>query len=159
MFEKKTTQLLDQETLPSLLLPVCSRNGLELEFTLQLTYIEGLMKDWIICQLSSVVKYSQNQNIHSYFSRKANSILIQVIVLHVHFSIARLWNVWWKYNYPVFTVSPLLWLFVYDECLYYYDHRVFWFRLLMWFPDRLSLIQLIVPVFLRQLAANTLLNI
>jgi len=45
MFEKKTTQLLDQETLPSLLLLVGSRNGLELAFTLKLTYIEGLMKD------------------------------------------------------------------------------------------------------------------
>jgi len=60
---------LQQETLPFLLsILVGSRNRLEPDFTIKLNKIEGLMEDWLKCQISLLIKYRQNQNqkIHYY---------------------------------------------------------------------------------------------
>ena len=40
-----------------------SRNGFERDFTIELKSIEGLMKDWLKCQISPLVQYRQNQTV------------------------------------------------------------------------------------------------
>ena len=45
---------------PHYLVLVCSRNGFECDFKLELNYIEGVMEDWLRYEISFLVKYRQN---------------------------------------------------------------------------------------------------
>ena len=47
---------------PYCLVLVGSRNGFERDFTIELKWNEGLMEDWLKCQIISLVKYRQNPN-------------------------------------------------------------------------------------------------
>ena len=72
---------LQQETLPFLLsILVGSRNRLEPDFTIKLNKIEGLMEDWLKCQISPLIKYRQNQKIHYYNTTDATSQKIRGVV-------------------------------------------------------------------------------
>ena len=53
---------LSKKLYPYCLVLVGSRNRFERGFTIKLKQIEGLMKDWLKCQLSPLVKYRQNKN-------------------------------------------------------------------------------------------------
>ena len=46
---------------PYCLVLVGSRNGFVRDFTINLNKIEGLMEDWLKCQISPLIKYRQNQ--------------------------------------------------------------------------------------------------
>ena len=55
---------LSKKLYPYCLVLVGSRNGFERIFTIKLKWIEGLMEDWLKCQISPLVKYRQNQTIY-----------------------------------------------------------------------------------------------
>jgi len=61
----KLLVLSDVVSLSKKLYPYClvlagSRNGFEHDFTIVLNQIEGLMEDWLKCQIRPLVKYRQN---------------------------------------------------------------------------------------------------
>ena len=58
---KASVVSLTKKLYPNCLALVGSRNGFERDFTIELKLIEGLMEDWLKCQISSLVKYRQNR--------------------------------------------------------------------------------------------------
>ena len=52
---------LSKKLYPYCLVLVGSRNGFELDITIELNHNVGLMEDWLKCQISPLVKYRQNQ--------------------------------------------------------------------------------------------------
>ena len=57
---------LSKKLYPYCLVLVGSRNGLERDITIKLKQIEGLMEDWLKCQISPLVEYRQKGFIMRY---------------------------------------------------------------------------------------------
>ena len=51
---------LSKKLYPDCLVLVGSRKGFERDFTIKLNWVEGLMVDWLKCQISPLIEYSQN---------------------------------------------------------------------------------------------------
>ena len=77
---------LSKKHYPYCLVLVGSRNGFERDFTIALKGIEGLMEDWLKCQISLLVKYRQNQTVQwLFFISWIGTVLSNFAYNHVDF--------------------------------------------------------------------------
>ena len=85
---------LSKKLYPYCLLLVGSKNGFECDFTIELKWIEGLMEDWLKCQISPLVKWCLNKNKTYlisiiiwnsllYFRSTVVNEVVAIIVLHI----------------------------------------------------------------------------